>query len=115
MRIKSYDDAEALGRQLWRIDVVLFDLVNGEVYGEYCEINGYNHPFECFFDDLNEAKAYAATFDRKSAENTLIVASNDHDYEHLAIEVNELDGMEPGYVVACHDWLHGVDHEYWEA
>ena len=115
MRYTDYDEAEALHKQLWRIDVVLFDLIGGEVSGEYCEIDGQGHPFECFFDDLDEAKRYAATFDRRAAENTLILASNDHDYENVAIEINELDGMEPGYVVACHDWLHGVDHEYWEA
>lgn len=118
MRITSYDEAEALHRQLWRIDVVLFNLYptedgTDEIEGEYCEIDGHPHPYECFFDDYDEAVKYAATFDRRAAENTLILASNDRDYDHVAIEVNELDGMEPGYVVASHDWLYGVRHEYW--
>ena len=118
MRITSYDEAEALGKQLWRIDVVLFNLYpqpdgTDAIEGEYCEIDGGPHPFECFFDDLDEAKEFAARFDRKAAENTLILAANVRPYDHVAVEVNELDGMEPGYVVASHDWLYGVKHEYW--
>lgn len=113
MRITSYDEAAALDTQLWRIDVVLFNVIDGYIDGEYCTIGDGPHPFECYFDDLGEARAYAATFTRKDAEDALIQASNASGYDNVAVEVNELDGMNPGYVVACHEWMHGVDHRYW--
>lgn len=113
MRIVSYDEAEALDKQLWRIDVVVFNLYGTDIDGEYAEMDGGPHPFECFFDDLREAEEYAATFDRNMAEDTLVMCSNDGYWDNVAVEVNELNGMDPGYVVASHDWMHGCEHHYW--
>ena len=119
MRYTDYDEAEKHDGQLWRIDVVLFNVdhdyfLGDQIDGEYCDMGGGFHPFECFFTDLDEAKAYAATFTADMAMHALDNNGNVGRYENVAVEVNELDEMDPGYVVACHEWYGGFRHEYWE-
>ena len=119
MRYTDYDEAEALHRQLWRIDVVLFNLEPQEdgtdlcMDGEYCLMEGGCHPFECFFDDRDEAVAYIGTFTSEMAQEALRDNENGRRFDHVAVEVNELNGMDPGMVVASVEWLYGYQRQYW--
>lgn len=119
MRYTDYDEAKALHRQLWRIDVVLFnfeqDIYGNDVCmdGEYCLMGDGYHPFECFFDDEDEAVSYMETFTREMAQEALRDNENGRHFDHVAVEVNELEGMDPGMVVASVEWLYGTQKQYW--
>lgn len=119
MRYTDYDEAEALRRQLWRIDVVLFNFEQDEdgndvcMDGEYCIMKGGYHPFECFFDDRDEAVAYIGTFTSEMALDALHNNENELHFDHVAVEVNELEGMDPGLVIASVEWLYGTQMQYW--
>lgn len=119
MRYTDYDEAEALHRQLWRIDVVLFNFEQDEdgndvcMDGEYCLMGGGCHPFECFFDDRDETIKYIDGFTQEMALEALRDNKNDHHFDHVAVEVNELEGMDPGLVIASHEWLLGHYFQYW--
>ena len=84
--------------------------------GEYCLMGDGCHPFECFFDDLSEATAYAKTFTWRMAQDAMILCKNEGYWDNVAVEVNELDRVDPGYVVMCREW-HGGEYEptEWEA
>lgn len=123
MRYESYSKAERSCRRnprpFYRIDVVLFNLSPDEygndvcIDGEYCIMKGGFHPFECFFDDKDEAVAYIEGFTKDMAQEALILSDNELDFDHVAVEVNELDGMDPGMVVASREWLFGCQLQYW--
>lgn len=124
MRYDTYGAAlkECIARpkRMYRIDVVLFNLepqedgTNKSVEGEYYERNGDCHPFECIFDDRDEAVAYIKTFTQEMAQDALRTSTNVLKYDHVAVEVNELDeSLDPGYVIACCDWLYGTQLDCW--
>lgn len=118
--VSAHNDCVRNPRPMYRIDVVLFDFeaqedgTNKTIDGEYYECDGDSHPFEYIFDDRDEAVAYAKTFTREMAQEALRTNTNYSKFEHVAVEVNELDeGLNPGYVIACFDWLYGTDLDYW--
>ena len=118
--IPAFNDCVRNPRPMYRIDVVLFNLEPQEdgtdksVDGEYYECDGDNHPFECIFDDRDEAIAYIKTFTREMAQEALSTNTNYIKFDHVAVEVNELDdGFNPGDVIACCDWLYGTQPDFW--
>lgn len=119
MRYTDYDEAESLHKQLWRIDVVLFNLEHDEygndvcIDGEYCVMSGGYHPYECFFDDKDEAVEYILDFTKDMAQEALRDNENGYHFDHVAVEVNELEGMDPGLVVASNEWLYGWYRRCW--
>ena len=112
--------AAALGKSLFRVDVVLFSLEAQDdgtdrcIDGEYYEKDGDGHPFECLFDDYHEAVAYVDGFNSDMALMALADNTNYGKFDHVAIEVNELDeGLNPMRVVACREWLYGTQLNRW--
>ena len=112
--MKAFDSCVRDPRPMYRIDVVMFNLVDGDIDGEYYECDGDSHPFECFFDDKVEAIAYIEGFTADMAQEAIRTATNRTKYENVAVEVNELDeGFNPGYVVAYGEWMGGTEHNWW--
>ena len=112
--------AAALGRTVYRVDVALFSLeAQGDgtdvcTDGEYYEKDGDGHPFECLFDDYYEAVKYIDGFTSDMALRALADNTNRTRFDHVAVEVNELDeGLNPMRVVACREWLYGTQLNRW--
>ena len=112
--------AAALGKTIYRVDVVLFNLVASDdgmdvtASGEYYVKDGDSHPFECAFDDYHEAVSYIDGFTSDMAQRALADNTCYTRYDHVAVELTELDeGLNPSRGVACREWLYGTQLNYW--
>ena len=100
MKYKSVSEMQAHGfsGKCWFISVVVFNAYEEEdgSYTTDCVYwdDGTNtHPFECVFDDYDEAKAYAATFDADMVA-WAHTHGNGPGWQHVSVDVveTEFDG-----------------------
>ena len=112
----DYDD----GYRLYRIDVVVFtteiddDGTECLVDGEYWEDGFECHRFECFFDDLDEARTYAGYFTADMAM-WAHTHGNGPKFDHVAVCISECSAdMVPwGGYCSTYDWMWGRKLEEW--